>query len=407
MRHTTWRRLVAAALIVGTGLGGAPSLASAAPVDPVDGFGNGGSVTVGTSAGGTVVLDDGSMIVAAATSGFTERARIVKLTRTGAIDTTFGTNGFADLSDRISATPIDIQRQGDRVLALYFGRPPGARTAQYFIVAVTTAGVLDTRFADNGFLVLRRLTRNDRITAFFVEPSLRIVVLHSSRSSLTMRRFLPSGSPDTSLDGDGVRSSIVGSPPEAQQIVVDRRGRYLTVYGRSIYRILRSGVLDPGFGNGGRVDLAETAPNDVNLMAVAALPDGRILAAGSIGSDSYFLDLHVARLDESGALDREWAGDGTATLALPDQRSAAGVDMVVDRAGRPLLIARAIAGFDTIARLTVTGLPDESLGAGGWSPTLPARGTLVDADRVAAGRIVLTFDAPSAPLRGTIVAVRS
>lgn len=126
-----------------------------------------------------------------------------------------------------------------------------------------------------------------------------------------------SGDPDTSFSGDGVLTFGLANPAEegGSGIAVDPSGRLLvgaTYYDSSlaVARILPGGTLDPTF-NGGVTQFPGPTGRPTN--AVAAQPDGKVLAAGENAN----ADLFLVRYRGTGLPDPNFDGDGLAHVALP------------------------------------------------------------------------------------------
>jgi uncharacterized delta-60 repeat protein len=82
------------------------------------------------------------------------------------------------------------------------------------------------------------------------------------------------------------------------------------------------GMLDPSFGNGGLVttNFPFSSQSD-SAFAVVVLPDGRAVAAGSVGDGH---TMGAARYLTSGALDTTFSGDGLAVVDAADCPSGNG-----------------------------------------------------------------------------------
>ena len=130
------------------------------------------------------------------------------------------------------------------------------------------------------------------------------------------------------------------------------------------------GMLDPSFGNGGLV--VTTFPGNPLLTfdgaaALVILPDGRAVAAGSVG-DPDGHNMGAARYMTSGALDTTFSGGGLAIVggcsSIGDGGGASAALLQPD--GRLVLVGECPGGFSlSLARLNVDGSLDTSFGTGG------------------------------------------
>ena len=152
------------------------------------------------------------------------------------------------------------------------------------------------------------------------------------------------------------------------------------------------GILDLTFDNDGHAEPTGTATLG-QLNDVDALPDGRAIVAGYTTAPQKVL---LARFDSTGGLDGTFSGDGMATPDFGEGtsvfRSASANGVIVDAAGRLLVVGGASPGDDTfhatLARLTPTGDPDMS-----WGTGFPATGVV----RLPSPRAISATDA--APLQ--------
>lgn len=163
-----------------------------------------------------------------------------------------------------------------------------------------------------------------------------------------------------------------------------------TIEALEIRTLLTAGGLDPTFGAGGKVTTDFTAPLAGNVIAMAPLPDGRVVAIGrtSIG-DAH--PLAMARFLPDGHPDPTFgsggqvfygfgqAGDPLDAAALPD--------------GKLVVLSRRGEGDLRLARYTADGALDRSFGQGGFVVmTDPDRGYTPTAHVTAApdGRLIVT-----------------
>jgi len=130
-----------------------------------------------------------------------------------------------------------------------------------------------------------------------------------------------------------------------------------------------SGVLDPTFGDGGRVRTDFGGRFD-DALAVAVQSDGRIVVAGS-SSDGTGTVMAVARYTRDGRLDGSFDGDGMALVDFGGEAVARAVALQRDGklvlagwAVRPLATGCCAADF-ALARLSPAGRLDRSFGRDG------------------------------------------
>ncbi|MDQ4096365.1 MAG: delta-60 repeat domain-containing protein, partial [Actinomycetota bacterium] len=142
-------------------------------------------------------------------------------------------------------------------------------------------------------------------------------------------------------------------PPSPRSVVVLSNDDVLVLLdGTQIVRLLADGTPSPSFGTQGRIETVQSAD------AIAAQPDGRILAAGSRFNAQ---ELVVSRHLPDGSLDRSFGDGGLVTIAGTRGQSA---DLALDAAARIIVAANAEGG-SLVARLEPNGKLDPGFGIAG------------------------------------------
>lgn len=174
-------------------------------------------------------------------------------------------------------------------------------------------------------------------------------------------RTHPDGSPDTSFASGGVLQYGFGHFANAVAALPD--GRILTagawVVGGTldfaVSRLNPDGSFDPTFGPTGAVSTNFAPGSRDEILAIAALPDGRIVAAGTTSAPATGTDIAIARYNPDGSLDPTFGGDGTVTI---DGEAAPAVAVRSD--GQVLVAER-----NGVIQLAPDGSPDPTFGTGG------------------------------------------
>jgi uncharacterized delta-60 repeat protein len=126
------------------------------------------------------------------------------------------------------------------------------------------------------------------------------------------------------------------------------------------------GVLDPGFGQGGKVTTAFGSGYDT-AYAIAVQRDGRLVAAGSSKNGSNY-DFALARYSRNGALDTSFGSGGKVTTAIGSSHDN-GNALVLQPDGKLVLAGYASTSSSTssfaLARYTPNGTLDPTFGSGG------------------------------------------
>lgn len=237
-----------------------------------------------------------------------------------------------------------------------------------------TNGTVDTSFGNNGFVTLD-LGPGDELSGVTVLPSGRIIAVGSTQSSdMMIAGFKPDGSPDPGFANNGDITLNPGGYDALYAVVQQPSGR-LVAAGQSVgasrdfflVGFTQDGALDPTFGTNGfvRTDVSSGNADVANAMAV--LPDGRLVVAGSAnnGNDD---DFAVVRYTADGSLDSTFGTGGIETLMLSNWTD--GINAVaVDAMGRVVAAGEYGTGPGSsaiaVARFDANGQPDPSFATNG------------------------------------------
>jgi uncharacterized delta-60 repeat protein len=342
------------------------------------------------------------------------------------VDTSFSGDGRAELfvGDRAQFTAVTVLPDGRVLAAGTADMLKGAGFQNDFLVArFTAAGNLDTTFGggkgwvNTNFYPFASTGQSQDFAAAIVQlPGSKFAIAGNSHDGASLKgrnfavaRYNANGSLDTSFSGDGkvTVDFASGSEDQANAMALTSDGKLLAVGSSNSYtpggtyadvavaRLNANGSLDTSFGGGtGKVkrDFGTvfgpdgSTGNDDRFAdqvarAVAVLPNGRFLVAGSIGDSSQAgatrTDLMVAGFGQGGGLDTSFGAGGRGfvqTNAGPDNESF--YSLTVLRDGRILAGGTAErAASDpfshdfVLARYTAGGSLDSSFGAGGTAKT--------------------------------------
>jgi len=125
---------------------------------------------------------------------------------------------------------------------------------------------------------------------------------------------------------------------------------------------LAAGGLDPSFGSGGKVLTDFSAPVDSEVLAVVALPDGKVLAAGRADTNQTRSSFALTRFLANGDVDTSFGDAGQVVLSFGGNAVATDVVRLADGA---IVAAGTVDGRILVARFSSKGLLDRSFGVGG------------------------------------------
>ena len=289
----------------------------------------------------------------------------------GDLDPGFGTGGIVLSNlDPVKGSAIeDVAVQPDgKVLALVHGYSNTNQLLRYL-----PDGTPDQSFDGDGIAPIPNAMV---IKHVLVQPDGKILVSGAMAGDFAVARYLPTGELDTGFDGDSgtanglVQTDLTQKLDGATGLALDSAGR-IVLAGRAavtqtgsyvgLTRYLSDGRLDQSF-SGGRVVIS--SPVQASAWAVATQSDGKIVLAGEWGSYPN-TDTMVLRLRENGFPDAFGDAEGRKVLDLggPDQATA----IAVQPTGN-LVVGVDTGAEDTLIRLSPSGQPDGSFGAGGKVP---------------------------------------
>ena len=243
----------------------------------------------------------------------------------GALDKSFGEEGFVSLeatyravSGEAELEALAPQRDGEVVLAGYRRNRYGHSAP--LLVRLRSDGKPDRSFGNGGLVAPHPVGKGAEVLhAVAVLPNGRIVAV-------------------------GARNEHGGGKPAALAIAYRPNGR-----------------IDRGFGNGGRILFASHSGDYTALRSVALLPSGKLLAAGYRDNR-----LFVVRLHQNGRIDRSFGDGGKVSIDLGLTSCCpirAGLALVPG--GGSVLFAGVPSGGTKLVRLQPNGARQRSFGRQG------------------------------------------
>jgi uncharacterized delta-60 repeat protein len=321
-------------------------------------FGQGGLAVVNVAAGGktvevaraVAVQADGKILIAGPVekdpkaSGAAAKdtdVAVVRFDSAGKPDPSFGKGGTAVVDmgagKAVGESFVADNSWGMAALAggrvVVFGSTAATdrNDADYAIVGLTGAGALDSAFGTKGITRVDVNGATDNARGVVVQPDGKLVFAGYSRNSEgvinpVIIRTTPDGKLDAGFGKAGVATDAVipGGVAEAYGIALQGDKFILAGYGRGSsaeekvdlmsMRFNADGTWDRTYGTDGltRIDIAADADRGRNLVA---LPDGRVLIAGSGSPEAGKSDAMVVLLDKDG---KSATNFGTAGRVLSD-----------------------------------------------------------------------------------------
>jgi len=365
-------------------------------LDPT--FGTGGLVVtdIGPYAdyGRAMALQpDGKIVVAGYSSmSINDDFAVVRYNADGSLDTSWSGDGKVttdfDFSNE-TARSVAVQPDGKIVVAGY-GTAGG--NDDFAVVRYNADGSLDTSFDGDGKVTTAIGSGADWGRSVTLQPDGKILVVGRSGAggvfTFALVRYNPDGSLDTSFDGDGKVTTVIGSSSQGYNVIVQPDGR-IVVAGESgndiaLARYNSDGSLDTSFDGDGRAttDLGFTGDSGYD---VALQPDGKIVVSGM---SNY--DFAVVRYNANGSLDTSFSGDGTVVTNLG--ASDMGLSVALQSDGK-IVVGGQSSGAFAVARYNADGLLDTSFSGDGRVTTAlgAGYGMALQSD----GKIVVAGDSAS------------
>ncbi|MFF2124983.1 calcium-binding protein [Streptomyces olivochromogenes] len=354
-----------------------PGGAFAAPGDLDPSFGSGGKVVVdrgSPESGGDLVLQsDGKIVTVGSNTQATATSSdfsVMRHNADGSLDASFGSGGevVTDIAGgQDGAEGAALQPDG-KIVVVGTSEVPDGGCCWFTVARYNANGTLDTGFGDGGRVITDfgdGGAADGRAVA--VQPDGRIVAAGQSGGRFAVARYDTNGSPDTGFGGtgqvvtsftEGALGNAMALQPDGRIVVAGYTGS--TRMDFALARYNTDGSLDTGFGTGGRVSTDFGDYEFANGVAVQS--DGRIVAAGSTGSD-----FALARYNANGSLDAAFGTGGRVRTDFGGTAEQAR-DVALQSDGR--IVAAGVRSADfVVARYNINGSLDTGFGTGGRAVT--------------------------------------
>jgi uncharacterized delta-60 repeat protein len=337
------------------------------------------------------VQSDGKIVTTGKVEiGGIDNILVARFNTDGSLDTTFNITGWRSIplgSGDSEGTAVLTQSDGSifiRALSDYTASPT-YRDA--LIIKLTSSGAFDTTYAVSGptpgvkNLPIRQTINSGTFSSMAFDSAGRLVVIGSVTASSAVTsayivRFLSNGEYDNTLDSDGIREFFTPSEASFSSVAITtgdkiivggtRRVGISAPFGSYAFvaKFNTDGSSDVSFDGDGLADVSTAG----QITAIAVQADGKIVAAGMsvIGTVQ---TPFVSRLNSSGSIDTTFGTNGT--FLYPTNEISFIYDLDVDTSGKISIFGLIGTNFEQsdllVARLTSNGTLDSAFGNNGTS----------------------------------------
>ena len=330
-------------------------------------------VDTNDDAGAAVTIQaDGKVVVAGSSinnsSNVLDDFAVARYNSDGSLDASFDADGkrIDNVGNAVStAKSLAIQTDGKIVVA-------GSGSFDFALLRLNADGLPDTSFDGDGRVTthIGSASSVDDGKAVAIQADGKIVVagvtLDAGTSSIAVTRYNSNGALDTSFNGTGIVTTLIGSGSGGNAVAIQGDGK-IVVAGNgtgpfsdqdiTVVRYNPNGSLDNSFDTDGIVT-TPIAGNQVG-NAVAIQTDGKIVVAGSDEGE-----FAVLRYNSNGSLDTSFDGDGIATTAI-DTGVDGGNGVALQTDGKIVVAGFGSLGVIAVARYNSNGSLDVSFNGSG------------------------------------------
>jgi uncharacterized delta-60 repeat protein len=345
---------------------------------------------------GIALQPDGKIVAAGISLGvFYGDLTLARYHPHGDLDSTFGTDGIValELGQVEEAWDVAIQPDG-KIVALGSYRNPIVSADDFLLVRYDSNGTLDTTFGSGGMVITDFGTNIEIGYSLALQVDGKIVVagvsyVNGFSSFMSIGRYLPNGTLDSSFGGDGRVPVAVGQVAIARSVAIQANGRIVLGglrhsgdFDFAAVRLLADGTLDNTFSNDG-IDVQQFTSEFDGCHDVLVQADQKILLVGRADAGASNDNFALLRYASDGTLDNSFGSGGKLVTAFgphsdgayavavqPDARIVA-VGWANDGTNDDIALARYHPGgtldisFDNDGKVTMDiGSPDAGFAVG-------------------------------------------
>ncbi|MBV2167621.1 MAG: hypothetical protein KUL82_02830 [Bdellovibrio sp.] len=254
--------------------------------------------------------------------------RVEKLTEAGVIDSSFGSPGYrsATASGSTDVLKALLIQSDEKIVTIGSTFGLSGEENNFALMRAEASGALDTTFGTQGKTQhdISAGSKDEAHSAILTDGDKVLVAGYSnalSRHNLALTRYLTDGSPDLTYCGTGTCLIQTQSFREKHKIVPAQSGQIFAVswyrvvdYDFKILRINSDGSVDNSFPGGSDPVYIDFGANEYG-KDIKELSDGKVLVVGDRDNGGA-LDLAIARLNANGTLDTSFNGSGKIVIDI-------------------------------------------------------------------------------------------
>jgi uncharacterized delta-60 repeat protein len=340
------------------------------------------------------IQPDGKIVVAGETQdlvgGNVSAFALSRYHSDGRLDLAFGTGGkvVARFDGYDFAFPLALALQPDGKILLAGGAAVAGASGAFALVRYSADGRLDlafgtggtvvTNFGDGGYIVGLTVQSDGKIVVAGNSFDMVRIGSVSGRQNFAVARYRIDGSLDPSFGAGGKIITGFGDNDAASAVAVQSDGKIVVAGGSlasgnvtfALARYASDGLLDPGFGSGGKV--VTDFGHREEAFALALQPDGKIVVAGENASSGG--NLALARYGADGSLDASFGTGGKVTTGFGDASAIA--QLVLQPDGKILVTVNVFTPDNLGGTGIVRSLLTHFTSNGSLDPTFNGTGTV-------------------------------
>jgi uncharacterized delta-60 repeat protein len=215
---------------------------------------------------------------------------------------------------------------------LLVGESYNGHDSDVLVARLTDSGQLDATFGTDGKTLIDAFGGTDAASAVLQQPDGSIVVVGAAFNGVDydflVVRLTSKGQPDSTFGTNGIVTMSIGEADDrAVSCVLDSTGRII-ICGQAMQDGLwrfalacctQDGELDSSFADNG-IALPSLGSGDELATSVLHRVDGKLLVSGCISGSSE--DFGTVTFDENGLIDSGYGSDGIATTTLTTQEGS-------------------------------------------------------------------------------------